>query len=824
MPSFSASGTSVSTVMLPTLLLLTTASTPAPQRHCAIDPSLPARLRLASVDASVEVSTTPFALELRDRDGRVVLASTGAGALGWTSGRVAYDSIVSPGYTRFTAALDPWHEGLRVAQARATADALELTLVEPDAPASPCVHARVLLRGATLRVEARLDATATARQVPRAWEVAFASPADEGFLGLGERFNRTDQRGHQVHSWVEEGGIGTGEGQRAGAHNPYPSGEEMTYYPVPFFVSTRGYGFWLDTTWRSQLDLASTRDDAWRAWHVGPTLAFEVFVPRAGDVRPWPYQIIDGFTAATGRPMVPPPWALGPRRRINRHARVEGVAEIQAMRDADLAVTSIDDALHFLPHGSHLGHEAELAAWTADARGLGYRVNGYFNSMVSVDPAAATAAFAAEGVTEGAFLRRADGSFPGVWVMTGHRVRSLYVVDFTSAAASAWFVRAFDWAFALGYSGFMYDFGEYALPDVVARSGMSGEELHNLYPVLQARAAHQALERGAHAGDWLAFMRSGYTGSSAFVPMAWSGDPSASFEDSDGLPSVVRAGINVGVSGVPSWGSDIGGYHCLVDGVQAADEELLVRWIQMGALMPGMQDQDACEGSDASKKASIWRSQAARDAWRCYARLHTRLFPYWYTLLREAHATGAPVTRHMFLEHPERPDLRGVDDVFYAGPALLVAPVLARGARSKRVVLPDARYLDWDTRKIVHGGALEATTLDAPLERMPLLLRAGHILPLLDESIDTLVPTDAPGIVDAADVGDVYDVVVLLEPNQPAAMTLFDGTLLEARWDGTPSAPTVRLDAAPGQHLDAPGLQLTNTGPRRVRWQVYLAD
>ena len=71
----------------------------------------------------------------------------------------------------------------------------------------------------------------------------------------------------------------------------------MTYYPVPFFLSTAGYGFWLDSTWRNQFDLASRRADAWRAWHIGPTLAFEIYVPTPGDARPWPLQVIDQFTA-----------------------------------------------------------------------------------------------------------------------------------------------------------------------------------------------------------------------------------------------------------------------------------------------------------------------------------------------------------------------------------------------------------------------------------------------------------------------------------------------------------------------------------------------
>src|SRR5262249_59961770 len=108
----------------------------------------------------------------------------------------------------------------------------------------------------------------------------------------------------------------------------------------------------------------------------------------------------------------------------------------------------------------------------------------------------------------------------------------------------------------------------------------------------------------------------------------------------------------------------------------AADGELLTRWIEFGAVSPNMHDENACVGGDASKKASIWSSPDAMAAWREYALLHTRLLPYFVALDVEAHATGAPMMRHVFLEHPDRADWADVDDAFYLGPALLAAPVV----------------------------------------------------------------------------------------------------------------------------------------------------
>jgi alpha-glucosidase len=807
------------------------------------------RYTLTASGITVEIETRPLAVRVVDDTGTNVLATVGDDVdsgytpASWTTGVVTTRPFASPGYFSVQAGLDEYRD-LEVVGARAGGNLVTLHLHERGGGRSPCVAVSYEVTESRLRVEARVDDHGAT--VPRAWSTGFATTPDEAFLGFGERFNRTNQRGVRVFSWLEEGGIGTGEGMPAGPDNPYPFGEAMAYYPVPFFVSTKGYGFWLDTTWRSQFELATERDDAWRVWHTGPDLAYEVYTRVPEDPRPWPYHLVDTFTRVTGRPMMAPPWAYGPRRRVGAGSMANGMGEIEAMRDGDLAITAVDDSLHFYPNGSHVGREPSLAAWTTRARALGYRVNGYYNSMINVMPESPLAPQAAEGLANSYFLLNPDGSLPYVWILTGGNLVDLYVVDFTSKAASEWYASSFDWATELGYSGWMYDFGEYVQPEVVAANGMSGEELHNLYPVLYAKAAYEHMEAGPHAGDWLAFMRSGYTSSSAYVPVAWSGDPAASFEDSDGLPSMIRGGVNLGISGVPNFAGDIGGFHCLKDGAAAADNELLARWIQQGALSPVMQDQNACVGGDAAAKATIWTAPDAYAAWKTYARLHTRLFPYLYTLGKQANATGAPIMRHVWFEHPDT-DLASEDTAYYLGPALYVAPVVERGARTKTVTLPPGTFIDWDTGALVRGGT--TVTLDAPLAKLPLLLRAGHLVPLLDPTIDTLAEESSAAIVSPPDVADVYDVVGALVPASDASFTLYDGEALEARLVGSFAAPALPVALTDGElaacggcyrtttladgvlrvqlsatgNVSAGGLQLLSTSTRRIRWDVYLA-
>jgi len=812
-------------------------------------------IALTAEGITVNITTHPYAVSVADASGTTVLSTLpnargdGYAPIAWTSGRLSWSpGVITPGHYRFAPSLDPWREGWVTVDVREAANEVTLVMAPPDGSADR-IEVTHRVRASTLRVEAKL---VTEGDAPRAWEASFAAPTDEHYLGLGERFTRTDQRGLDVYSWAEEGGVGLGENRPAGIHNPSPNGEAMTYYPVPFMISTKGYGFWLDTTWRSEFNLVTAHDDAWRVWEIGPELAFEVYVPKPADARPWPYQVIDLFTEATGRPRVAPAWTYGPRRRIGRGSMQDGVPEIQAMRDRDLAITGLDDAVHFLPAGSQVGIEDTLRAWVTEGHRLGYKMNCYYNSLVSNDPDTKIPDTLAQGIDQGYFLKNAAGDLSLVELISGTFLPVLQI-DFTNPDATSWYGTLLDWSTDLGYDGFMYDFGEYVQPDTLAANGMTGEELHNLYPVIYQKAAFDQLEAGALAGEWLTFARSGYTGASQYSPMVWSGDPAASFDDTDGLPSMPRAGINLGISGVPNWGGDIGGFHCVADGAMAANGELMTRWIEQGSMSPNMQDQNACSFSmDGGTKASIWSSSDAMDAWRTYARLHTRLFPYVWALAHEAHATGAPIMRHVFLEHPDRVDLAGVDDAYYYGPAILVAPVVARGDVTKTIDLPAGHYLDWQAETLVEGGSV--VTLPAPLDKLPLLLRDGYLVPMLDPTIDTLASAGDASVVTPEDVADVYDVVGLLSSDTGGArFTMAEGTHLSATFSGGFVAPVgmteatreaelsscaagcymvqdlggglsrVRISHAGGA-LTTGGLALDSDVGRRVRWDLYLLE
>jgi alpha-glucosidase (family GH31 glycosyl hydrolase) len=229
--------------------------------------------------------------------------------------------------------------------------------------------------------------------------------------------------------------------------------------------------------------------------------------------------------------------------------------------------------------------------------------------------------------------------------------------------------------------------------------------------------------------------------------VVWSGDPTVGW-DFDGLESQIKAALSIGMSGISTWGSDIGGFFAL--GTRELSDELLKRWVQFGAVSPVMRMQR--NGVAFPEKD---RPQAEDDDqignWRRYAKLHTRLYPYLEAADRVYRRTGMPIMRHLALAFPndERSLVR--EDEYLFGPDLLAAPVFEPGATERDLYLPPGRWVDfWRSvayrekrgglrvrrARVIAGG--HEDTLPAPLDELPLMVRAGAVLPLLPADVDTL--------------------------------------------------------------------------------------
>ncbi len=683
------------------------------------------------------------------------------GTLGFAVDARAQAQPPEIGYGVFAAVPLRWFHATRVLDHRIESGALMLRVATDD-PLGRIFAVRVARAGTGIvAVEAIVDRPASVSAT--GW--SFARAPGERFLGFGERSDRVDQTGHTVESWNEEGPFS------AGAFRPYtepilgdrwqgPPPIPGTNFSMPWFVSSRGYGFLLDSGYPNRFHLDGLGGTAWNVEAQEPVFRYRVF---AG---PKPADALRRFTLATGRQPAPAKWFFGPW--YQPFGDTEFRTNLMSLwRTWDIPVTVAQTYTHYLPCGSHVGNRDAQKKQAAAYHAKGYMVTTYANSFVCNSHAGGAYQ---EGDREGYFVKTLLGTtYPIPYLAANATPDAPYsaVVDFTNPAATTWWKGLIREAVEDGYDGWMEDFGEYVPPDAVMADGRPGIAAHNEYCTLYHKASHE-LTSVAVGLDFAQFVRCGYTGTAPYARIVWGADPTTDDSKADGLAAAVSQGLSMGLSGIGYWGSDIGGFHALFTSGQTG-VELLTRWLEFGAfsgIMRTEADGYARPGDD-SVRAQVWDPEV-RPTWRKYAKLRTQLFPYIWRAAREYRKTGMPIMRHLSLAYPRDPKIYGryAEYEYLFGPDILVALVTDEGARSRTLYLPPGRWLNfWDaTRYDERTGAFTARrgarvltggstiTVNAPLDRIPLFVRAGTCLPLLPPNVDTLAEVgDGPGLVHLSD-------------------------------------------------------------------------
>lgn len=621
----------------------------------------------------------------------------------------------------------------------------------------------------------------------------------EGFYGLGEVFDTPNHRGRlRAMQLVLDTAI--------------ESANNEAHVPVPLLIGTTGWGLFLESLRPAAFSVAVERPDLIdAAVGAGPAspegLSFHLFTAEH------PLDITRDYFEVTGFPRLPARWALGPWvwRDENRD-QAQVMADLDAMRDLDLATTGI---WVDRPYSSgvqsfdfHPDQFPDAQGMIDRAHALGFRFALWHTGYVGEDQAA-TAGLHAEA--------EANGYYPpevGPIVNSWGRP-----VDFTNPAAFAWYQDLVRRYTAMGVEGFKLDYME----DIVvglfrARNvwrfadGSDERTMHKGFQTLYHRAFAELLPED---GGFL-LTRTGTWGGQVNGNVIWPGDLDAdmslhreeridrggeAYVAVGGLPASMVAGLSLGPSGYAFYGSDTGGYrHC------PPDKETFVRWFQQTALSSVMQVGTSCNDVAWEPTERNGFDAEVLALYRDFTRLHLRLWPYAWTLATELATTGRPLQRPFGLQHPELGDHRW--DAYFFGDALLVAPVVERGARQKAVPFPPGTWFDWFTGEVMEGGA--ERTVDAPLHTLPLYLKAGGIVPMLRPTIDTLAPTTEPDRVDsyATDAGRLYARVAL---GADGDFTLFDGARIAL------TGETVQLTA--GAEFDG-GWQLELVGRDVVAIEV----
>jgi len=684
---------------------------------------------------TAEVAPDPWRLSFADERGRPVLnehPGRGTGPSGTIGFRV----------------FGVWRHATRVLRTRRDGGAYLARLATTD-PSGRQIDLRLRRAGeGVIGLEASLVGSSAGLE---GLGIGFEAQGSERYLGFGERSNAVDQRGKTVENYVGEGPYRLEERPFIAPLVPpwgYQPRDDATYFPMPWLLSTSGYGVLVDNTETSYFRLGTERRDAWSLELAKAPLnqaqAAGLPAPRRLSLRvfagPRPANALRRMTAAVGRQPEPAaPWYFGPWFQPTGDER----AEVRKLRAADAPLSVAQTYLHYLPCGEQQGVREKQRERTRFFHSEGLATTTYFNPMVCTAYRSAYERAAREGG-----LTKTRNGQPYLY---RYSTADQFVVgqfDFSGRAGRAGLQRVLGEAVADGYDGWMEDFGEYTPLDSRSADGSDGTAMHNRYPVLYHCAAHDFARRTARPLG--RFNRSGFTGAARCSQIVWGGDPTTDW-GFDGLASAVKNGLTMGLSGVSTWGSDIGGFFAL--GNRRLTPELLKRWVQFGAVSGVMRTQ--AEGIALPPKGRPGIVDAGQlPHWRRYAKLRTQLYPYLVAADAVYRERGLPIMRHLALAYPGDPRASAREDEFLFGPDLLAAPVTRPGARERGVYLPRGRWIDlWrSARYDPAGGGVRIgrakqldggrpVTLPAPLDELPLLVRAGAVLPLLPPDVDTLADT-----------------------------------------------------------------------------------
>lgn len=624
-------------------------------------------------------------------------------------------------------------------------------------------------RGATLTVRRDAQGRFAMTLVPESGGAPIAfmrlrvrGDAEEAFYGLGEQLDDVNQRGKVRPMQLE-------------ADLSLESASNEAHVPVPLLIGTTGWGLFVESRRLGVFDVAREEADLVEitygtAESSGEGLAFHVFAAAH------PLDITKHYYDVTSAPLLPAKWAYGPLiwRDENRdQAEVED--DIQKIRDLDLATSGmwIDR-----PYATAVGvfdfapdAFPDPSAMIRTAHDAGLRMALWHVPYVSDD------------ATENRAKVEAEGWFPPE---TGVRLNNWSpLVDLTNPEAYAWWQSKIRTYVDLGIEGFKLDYAEDVIPGLGgARTpwrfadGRDEKTMHDGY----TRLYHQVYAETLPETGSLLLCRAGRWGDQKNVSVIWPGDLDADFSthreartdrDGDaynavgGLPASVIMGLTLGPSGFPFYGADTGGYRH-----SPPDEETYVRWFQQTALSAVMQVGDSSSQPPWVFTEVNGRDEETLDLYRTYARLHLRLFPYVWTYAERLAEDGRAILRPLGLAHPEL----GVhpSDTYLVGDHLLVAPVVTRGQREREVVFPRGRWFDWWTGETREG----VVTVPAPLETLPLFVRAGGIVPMLRPTIDTLAPTTLAGVESYADDPGALTIVVAPNDGDATEYKTFEGTVV----------------------------------------------
>lgn len=488
----------------------------------------------------------------------------------------------------------------------------------------------------------------------------------ELIYGLGERFGAFVRNGQSIDIWNEDGGTST----------------EQSYKNIPFYLSNKGYGVFVNHPERVSFEVASEM-----VTKVGFTVAGEeldYFLINGPTMK----DVLVRYTDMTGKPSLPAPWTFGLWLSTSfttnyDEATVNSFVDGMLERKIPLAVFHFD--CFWMKDFSWCDFTWDSRVFP-DPKGMlgrlhdkGLKICVWINSYVGQE-----SSIFREGVEGGYFLKRENGD---VWQWDMWQP-GLAIVDFTNPEACKWYAGKLEALMDMGVDCFKTDFGERIPTDCVYYDGSDPGKMHNYYTYLYNKTVYEVIKNKKGEKEAILFARSATVGGQKF-PVHWGGD---CWSDYVSMEESLRGGLSLTSSGFGFWSHDIGGFE------STSTPDVYKRWCAFGLLST----HSRLHGSTSYRVPWAYDEEAV-DVVRFFAQLKASLMPYLYRNAVETSRTGIPMMRSMPLEFPEDRNCAYLASQYMLGDSLLVAPIFREDSMAE-YYLPDGIWTNYLTGEEREGG------------------------------------------------------------------------------------------------------------------------
>lgn len=479
---------------------------------------------------------------------------------------------------------------------------------------------------------------------------------DEKIFGCGESFTRLNKRGQKINLWTYDA---------LGAQS-----KDM-YKPIPFFMSSAGYGMFMHSSSPMTFDFGHNYDEATGLYVNDDIIDLFIFLGT-------PKKILEEYTSLTGRSEMLPDWTFGlwmSRITYNNETQIREVAKNLRLNKIPCDVIHLDTGWFEKEWKcnykfSHTRFK-DVSKMIKELKDMGYKISLW--QLPYITPTNELFKYA---IKNKYYVKDSDGKLPTEDV----------IIDFSNKNAVKWYQNLLKGLFEIGISAIKVDFGEAAPLKGSYSSGKSGRYEHNLYPLRYNKAVYEITK--STTGEGVIWARSTWAGSQRY-PVHWGGDAEIT---NSAMAATLRGGLSLGLCGFTFWSHDIGGF------TSTSPEDLYNRWAAFGMLT----SHSRCHGVPPKEP---WEyGEKFTNSFRKSVEMKYSLIPYIKQQSLKCVKNGYPLVRTLFFEYPKDDTSWFIEDEYMFGDSLLVAPLMEDEKYTRKVYLPKGNWVNYHTKQELQGG------------------------------------------------------------------------------------------------------------------------